>query len=165
MVFTVPASIRVIKIVKDYGEREAFTLEFECTADEAKDLLKELTSSPYGQRLIQLLNESQFLPEVHNKTPEELKAEAEEEKTRIDAHDEYLKEIGRKESVGKLFDALRRHFGDDFVKDFEVKLDEDDHPKQLEVKSEQESESTEASSTEETPSEESSSNEEESTHL
>ena len=124
-VFIMPASIRVIKIIKNSVGSEAYTLEFECTADEAKDLLKELTSTPYGQRLIQLLNTSQFLPEIPNKTEDELRAEAEDEEIRIERNAEKLKEIGRRDATSKFFTELRKHYGDDFVKEFEIALEED----------------------------------------
>lgn len=124
MVFIMGASIRVIKIIREYGGKEAYTLEFECEVMEAKELLKELTSSPYGQRLIQLLNESKFLPEISNKTEEELKTEAEEEERRIKENDERLKEIGRKEACRNFLAELRKQHGDDFVKAFEKAMEE-----------------------------------------
>jgi len=125
MVFTMGASIRVIKVIKGaYSRDEAYTLEFECEAIEAKDLLKELTSSAYGQRLIQLLNESKFLPDIPNKTEEELKAEAEDEGRRIRENNERLKEVGRKDACRRLFAELKKHYGEDFVKKFEKDMEE-----------------------------------------
>jgi len=113
----------VIKIIKDpYSHVEAYTVEFEVEAENAKDLLKELTASPFGQRLIQLLNEAKFLPEVKTKTKEELKAEADKEDTEREEHEEQLRDRGRKEAIRKLFAALRERYGDNFVKDFEEGL-------------------------------------------
>jgi len=97
-----PASIRIIKIVKDkYGpsgeEREAFTAEFECEAENAKDLAKELAASPYGNDIAEMLKRAEFIPEAREETIEEAKIrEAEEEKERLE-HEEKLKEEGREE--------------------------------------------------------------------
>lgn len=122
MEYTMPASIRIIKIVKSAMGEEAYTVEFECEAEHAKDLLKELTASPYGQRLIELLNESKFLPDVSPKTTEELKIEAEAEEKYREEHEESLKERGRKNMMFKVLAKLRELHGDDFVKEFENAL-------------------------------------------
>ena len=97
-----PASIRIIKIVKDKvgpngDEREAFTAEFECEAENAKDLAKELAASPYGNDIAEMLKRAEFIPESREETLEEAKIrEAEEEKERLE-HEEKLKEEGREE--------------------------------------------------------------------
>jgi hypothetical protein len=118
-----PASIRIIAIVKDpYTQSEVYTLEFEVEAEHAKDLMKELTASPYGQRLIDLLNESKFLPEVSPKTTEELKKEADAEEKEREEHEESLRERGRKDMMFKVLAKLRELHGDDFVKAFEDAL-------------------------------------------
>jgi len=117
-----PASIRVIKIVKDFRGGEAYTVEFECEAENAKDLIKELTASPYGERLITLLNESKFLPEISPKTIEELKKEAKAEEKEREEHEEKVKDKGRKEGIIKMFAFLRKQFGDDFVKEVENEM-------------------------------------------
>ena len=112
------ASIRVIKLVRDIHGNEAFTLEFECEVEEAKDLLTELTSTAYGRCLINLLNTSKFLPEIPTKSKDELKAEAKEEEERIEKNEERLKRIGRREGRNKFTDELRKHFGENFVQKF-----------------------------------------------
>jgi len=117
-----PASIRIIKIVKDAMGGEAYTVEFECESENAKDLIKELTGSPYGQRAIELLNRAEFLPEEQHKTKEELKAEADVEDREREAHEETLKERGRRETMSKMLSKLRELYGDEFVKIFEEAL-------------------------------------------
>ena len=118
-----PASIRIIAIIKDpYTQSEAYTLEFEVEAEHAKDLMKELTASPYGQRLIDLLNEAKFLPEISPKTVEELKKEADAEEKEREEHEESLRERGRKDMMFKVLAKLRELHGDDFVKAFEEVL-------------------------------------------
>lgn len=121
-----PASIRIIKIVKGAMGAEAYTVEFECETEHAKDLLNELTASPYGQRLIELLNESKFLPEVSPKTTEELKVEAEAEEKYREEHEESLKERGRKNMMLEMLRKLRQLRGDGFVKAFEAALSGDE---------------------------------------
>lgn len=101
---------------------EAYTVEFECEAEQAKDLLKELTASPYGQRAIELLNDAKFLPEKPPKTHEELITEAETEEREREAHEEGLRERGRKDMMIKMLEKLRQLRGDDFVKAFEEAL-------------------------------------------
>lgn len=126
-----PASIRIIKIVKDAMGTEAYTVEFECEAENAKDLMKELVASPYGQRVIELLNEANFLPEKSPKTHEELKVEAEEEEKERTLHEEGLKERGRRDMMLKLLGKLRQLRGDKFVKAFEVALSGDEEGEDL----------------------------------
>ena len=117
-----PASIRIISIVKDAMGAETYTIEFECESEHAKDLMKELTASPYGQRVIELLNEAKFLPERPVKTQEELKAEAESETKEREAHEEGVKESGRRDMMIKMLAKLRQLRGDGFVKAFEESL-------------------------------------------
>lgn len=121
-----PASIRIIKIVKDAMGGEAYTVEFECEAENAKDLLKELTSSPYGQRAIELLNRAEFLPEEKPESKEEMKVKAaKEEKERKD-WEETLRDRGRKDAMLKVLIKLRKLYGDDFVKGFEDALNKEE---------------------------------------
>lgn len=103
---------------------EAYTLEFEVEAEESKDLLTELTSSPYGQRLIDLLNQAQFLPEVVVKTEEEMKVEAEAEEKAIVEREKELKEEGRKEGIEKLMEFIENEFGHETAKEIEAKYNE-----------------------------------------
>lgn len=117
-----PASIRIIKIVKDAMGGEAYTVEFECIADEAKDLLIELVKSPYGQRAIELLNRAEFLPEEKHKTQEEIKTEAERETREREAYEKTLKERGRREMMYEVLRKMRELYGDEFVKKFEDAL-------------------------------------------
>lgn len=119
-----PASIRIIKIVKDPFGSEAYTVEFECEAENAKDLLQELMASPYGQRAIELLNQAEFLPEQTTKSSEELKNEALKEEKEIAEAREATKELGRAEGVNTFFRFLRDAYGDDFVKQVEEKMEE-----------------------------------------
>lgn len=138
-----PASIRIIKIIKDpFTQTEAYTVEFEVETEQAKDLITELTNSPYGQRIIELLNEAKFLPEVQTKTSEELKAEAiEEEKERLE-REENLMEEGRRKGLNKLFKTLRETYGDGFVKSLEEKLKKkEDEEKIVEAASNESTES------------------------
>lgn len=110
---------------------ETYTIEFECEAEHAKDLVKELTASPYGQRVIELLNEANFLPERPVKTQEELKAEAESEVKEREAHEEGVKESGRRDMMTKMLAKLRQLRGDDFVKAFEDALSSDEEGEEL----------------------------------
>ena len=136
-----PASIRIIKIVKDAMGGEAYTVEFECEAENSKDLMKELTGSPYGQRAIELLNRAEFLPEEKHKTQEELKAEADAEERQREAWEENLKDSGRKDAINKIFALLRRIYGDGFVKALENKIDEEAGENEGEGQTETEQES------------------------
>lgn len=96
MVFIVPSSIRVISIVKNsVTQEEAYTIEFECIAEDSKELMKELTKNPLGQRAMQLIDQAGFMPEQSNKTPEELKAEAEKEEQTIKENVERIKRSAR----------------------------------------------------------------------
>jgi len=118
-----PASIRIIKIVKDIHGGDAYTIEFECEAEDSKELLSELTKSPYGQRAIELLNRAEFLPEEKHKTAEELKVEAEKEMEERKKYEERLKQVAAsaasKEAKRELLNALRDKHGDKFVEEFE----------------------------------------------
>jgi len=87
-----PASIRVIAIVKNpVTNEDAYTIEFECIAEDSADLIKELLKNPLGKRAIELINKAKFMPEEDVKTPEELRKEAEEEAERIRLHDEQVR--------------------------------------------------------------------------
>lgn len=98
-----PASIRIIKIIKDpITHEEAYTVEFECETESSKDLLTELSSSPIGKRVIGLLDKAEFIPEYKEATAEEIKLEAEKEDTEIKEREEELREEGRKETLDKL---------------------------------------------------------------
>jgi len=120
-----PASIRVIKIVKDpVTMSEAYTLEFEVEAEESKDLLNELTSSPYGQRLIELLNQAQFLPELIVKSKEEMKEEAEKEGEAIKQREKELKDKGARDGREDLLKFIKEEFGDETAKEIEGKYNE-----------------------------------------
>ena len=117
-----PASIRIIKVIKDVMGGEAYTIEFECISEEAKELLNELMKSPYGQRVIELLTRAEFLPEEKHETQEEIKAKAEQETREREAREEQLKERGRKDVMYKVLAKLRELHGDEFVKKFEDAL-------------------------------------------
>jgi regulator of protease activity HflC (stomatin/prohibitin superfamily) len=120
-----PASIRVIKIVKNpMSGEEAYTLEFEVEAEESKDLVTELTSSPYGQRLIELLNMADFLPEIQVKTKDEIKAEAEAEEKAISEREEELKAEGKKKGIEELMEFINTTFGEEQAKEIEAKFNE-----------------------------------------
>lgn len=132
-----PASIRVIAIIKDAMGGEMYTVEFECESEKAEDLIKELVKSPYGQRAIELLNDANFLPERPAKTQEELKVEAEEEQKDREIHEESLREHGRREVLLKVMAKLRRIRGDEFVKAFEEILSSDEEGEELTKKFEE----------------------------
>lgn len=103
---------------------DAYTIEFECEAEDSKELLNELTKSPYGQRAIEFLNRAEFLPEETHKTSEELKAEAEKEVADRKRHEDGLKTIAKLETKRELLNNLRDKFGEKFVEDFEAWLKE-----------------------------------------
>ena len=130
-VWFMPASIRIIKIVKDSMGGEAYTVEFECEAENGKDLVNELLGSPYGQRAIELLNRAEFLPEEKHKTQEELKAEAEREERERRAHEETLKERGRNEMMIKMLSKLRTLHGDKFVEEFAKALNKKEEEEEI----------------------------------
>lgn len=110
--------------MKDAVGGEAYTIEFECEAEDSKDLLVELTKSPYGQRAIELLNRAEFLPEEQHKTAEELKAEAEKEEEERNKNEERLKALGSREGKRELLNDLKDKFGEKFVESFEAWLEE-----------------------------------------
>lgn len=121
-----PASIRVIKIVKDgYTNDEAYTVEFEVEVEDSSKLLQELMKTPYGKRLIQTLNSSKFLPAIPDKTLAELKVEAETEDSERKAREEELEKKGARMASLVFMRRLREKFGDNFVKSFEAWLDEE----------------------------------------
>jgi hypothetical protein len=120
-----PASIRIIKIVKDKNpvtleEEEAYTAEIECEAEDAKNLAIELASCPYGKEIMDLLRRANFIPVENVLSPEEIKAIAEaEEKQRIEfeemikkkAEDDLLEKIAEflvaKKKYKDVFDAKK----------------------------------------------------------
>lgn len=126
-----PASIRIIAIIKDAMGGEAYTVEFECESEKAEDLIKELVKSPYGQRAIELLNQANFLPERPPKTQEELKAEAQAEEKERGEWEEKIKERGRKEVMLKMLGKLRKLRGDEFVKAFEEAISGDEEGEEM----------------------------------
>lgn len=108
-----PASIRIIKIVKDKvgptgEEEEAYTAEIECEAENAKDLEKELLGCPYGDQIMALLKRAEFIPEGKAGTMEELQAEARREDEEMKKHDEEMREEGRHEVREKYVEFLKK---------------------------------------------------------
>ncbi len=107
-----PASIRIIKIVKDKNpvdgsEEEAYTAEIECEAENAKDLAKELASCPYGNEIADLLKRAEFIPEGPKGTAEELAAEAKEQEQALQKREDELREEGRHEVRMKYIEYLK----------------------------------------------------------
>lgn len=95
--------MRIIKIVKDpESDEDAYTIEFECVADDSSKLLNELSKSPLGKNAICLLNQAHFMPEQKVQTDEELRRAAEEEEKQIKEHEEKLMEEGREEGRKEL---------------------------------------------------------------
>jgi hypothetical protein len=112
-----PASLRVIKIVKDpYTHEEAFTVEFECESEDAADLMKELAANPVGKQLMEFLNKAEFLPKEPDKTEEELRLEAEAEDKAIREREAQLKEEGRQEGRAE----IRKRFNDYFKRKYGI---------------------------------------------
>jgi len=108
-----PASIRIIKIVKDKNpisgeEEEAYTAEIECEADNAKDLMKELITCPYGEEIMDLLQRANFLPKSKSGNIEDIKIEAEKEEVERKKMEEKLREEGREEIRDKYIVYLRK---------------------------------------------------------
>jgi hypothetical protein len=108
-----PASIRIIKIVKDKNplsgeEEEAYTAEIECEADNAKDLARELAACPYGEEIMDLLRRAEFIPAGPHGTAEELVAEAKREEEELMKREEVLREEGRKEIREKYINYLKK---------------------------------------------------------
>jgi len=96
------SSIRVIAIVKNpITEQDAYTIEFECIADESENLMKELTKTPLGERAIELINQANFMPEQSVDTAEEIKIKAEEEEKRIKEHEDKIKKQAEEKGVDK----------------------------------------------------------------
>lgn len=141
-----PASVRIIKIVKDvnpisHEEEEDYTIEFECIADNARDLAKELAACPLGARTIELIERAKFLPEQSEKTIEDMKKEADEEEQERIRHDEELREEGRAEirekdilflrskKKGKAADLLQELSG---IEEEEIKTKEDEEEETVE---------------------------------
>lgn len=108
-----PASIRIIKIVKDKNpvsgeEDEAYTAEIEIIADSAKDLAKELTACPYGEEIMDLLERAEFIPKKNSLTIEEMKEQAKTEEEERLKHEEELREEGRHEIREKYLVYIRK---------------------------------------------------------
>jgi len=108
-----PASIRIIKIVKDKvgptgEEEEAYTAEIECEAENAKDLEKELLGCPYGDQIMALLKRAEFIPESRPDTMEDLKKEAAEQEVELNKREEELREEGRKQVREKYIEYLKK---------------------------------------------------------
>ena len=107
----IPASIRIIKIVRDKNpisgeEEEAYTAEIECEAEDAKNLASELARCPYGKEIMDLLKRANFIPIEENMTSEQLKAKAEqEEKERLE-YETRLKEDAQKEILRIIYNYL-----------------------------------------------------------
>jgi len=109
----IPASIRIIKIVKDKNpmtgeESEAYTVEFECEAENARDLPNELASSILGQRAMDLIQRAEFLPEGTPTDIELMKQQAEKEAEELKKREEQLREEGRREVRKKYLDYIAK---------------------------------------------------------
>jgi len=143
MVNVIPASIRIIKIVRDKNpmtgeEEEAYTAEIECEAEDAKNLASELARCPYGKEIMDLLKRANFIPIEENMTPEQLKAKAEEEEKERLEYETKLKEDAQKEILRTIYNELterpefRKFFEDlnfdKFCELFVKKKSEDDEP-------------------------------------
>lgn len=107
-----PASIRIIKIVKDKNpisgeEEEAYTAEIECESEDAKGLAKELSSCPYGKQIMDLLERAKFIPEKQSASAEELAVQAKKEELELNKREEELREEGRKEVREKYVKFLK----------------------------------------------------------
>jgi len=104
-----PASIRIIKIVKDPTTQEdAYTVELEIEGERSKDLRNEILTCPMGNDLIELLNRANFLPTFSQKSPEELKEEAKKEEEEREQHEKEIKEEAQDELFNKIIDVLIR---------------------------------------------------------
>jgi len=133
-----PASIRIIKIVKDKNlmtgeDEEAYTAEIECVADNAKDLAKELAACPYGEEIMDLLERAKFIPKSKIGSIAELKAEAEKEEVDRKKMEERLREEGREEIREKYIVHLRNknklraaEILDELAEEEKVELEEKD---------------------------------------
>jgi DNA mismatch repair ATPase MutS len=133
-----PASIRIIKIMKDKNpmtgeDEEAYTVEIECEADNAKDLAKELATCPYGEEIMDLLERAKFIPKSKIGSIAELKAEAEKEEADRKKMEERLREEGREEIREKYIVHLRNknklraaEILDELVEEEKAKLEEKD---------------------------------------
>lgn len=103
------SSVRIIKIVKDpFTKEESYTVEFECIADDSKELMSELTKTPLGIRAMELLNQGEFLPETKPKTEEELQIEAKAEEEALKVREEELREEGREQVREKYIEYIKK---------------------------------------------------------
>jgi ribosomal protein L16 Arg81 hydroxylase len=105
-----PASIRIIKIVKDpVTQEETYTVELEIEAEKSKDLLTEISSCPMGKELMELLNQAKFIPELTEKTAEQIREEAEKEEKEIQEHDEKMTKEGMDKMCEIIYDKLKEN--------------------------------------------------------
>lgn len=103
-----PASIRIIKIVKDpVSQEEVYTVELEIESEHSKMLLSEVMSCPMGKELMELLNQARFIPELTEKTAEQMKEEAEKEEIERKEREEKLREEGKDKMLETIYDKLR----------------------------------------------------------
>jgi len=99
----------VIRIVKDpVTQEEAYTVELEIESEEAKGLLREVFDCPMGKELMTLLNQAKFIPNIQDKTLEELKAEMENEEKERQEHEAKLKAQAADEMLEKVYNELRQ---------------------------------------------------------
>jgi len=130
-----PASLRIIKIVKDKDpmtneEKEDYTVEMEVEAEDSAKLAIELAKCPYGNEIVSLLKRAEFLPEETSIVA--TKEEALKEEEALNKHDEELRQSGRDEMYSLLMEELRDRSGtiksrkilSDFKKEYEKEEDD-----------------------------------------
>jgi hypothetical protein len=122
-----PASLRIIKIVKDKDpitneEREDYTVEIECEAEDSGKLAMELAKCPYGEEIVALLKRAEFLP--LETTVTNIKEEAEKEMIEVKRHDEELRQGGRDEMFKAIIEELHNSKGTKKATDLVVKFKE-----------------------------------------
>lgn len=110
-----PASIRIIKIVKDKNpltneETDDYTVEIEVEAEKSANLAMELSTCPYGPEIVEMLRRAEFMIEI---SPEALKESKEKEEEEAMQHEEELKERfyndGSEDMKDKLISYLQEH--------------------------------------------------------
>jgi hypothetical protein len=136
------ASLRVIKIVKDpMTNEEAYTIEFEVEAEEARELMSELAKCPLGSKLNALLDQAQFLPDENSPSAEEIrKREEEEEKLRQEREVNITNagiEEGRRQTRIKYIDYLRTMLPQLDEGDLSKLVDRIEHPEEAKDKAEE----------------------------
>ena len=136
------ASLRVIKIVKDpMTNEEAYTIEFEVEAEEARELMSELAKCPLGSKLNALLDQAQFLPDENGPSAEEIrKREEEEEKLRQEREVNITNagiEEGRRQTRIKYIGYLRTMLPQLDEGDLSKLVDKIEHPEEAEDKAEE----------------------------